>query len=180
MEHLGLEKSSLDESLQAKPKTKSDAKLHRVPLWVEPWEEPLLTKKDTASQSKLLKKYGGLKFYDDGLYTISSDTIKFYKGKNCLVAMGENYNPDDDSTWILMDINSDLHGVLFDYIRRGNEPIPNKKLEARPEDLDSKDEWNNWLPTSPDKKSKKRKAQPTTSSSPRKSPRKKAQKKTKK
>ena len=195
MEHLGLNKFALDESLQVKDEPEIPPPTRRaICLWVEKWEKPLLNKNDPESHAKLLEKYGGMVFMEeDELFTISSETIKFYKGKNCLVAKKNNYDPDDKETFEWMEINKDLFGLFHDYIRRGNENVADVKLQALPEDVDANTEWIGWLPNSP-KKTKKRKPQeaspeakkakktksqqsPPAKSSPRKSPRKKTQKK---
>jgi hypothetical protein len=176
MDHLGLDKFALATSLQVKDEALEEPvqKKKQFQCYVENWEMPLITKNNPESQAKLLTKYGGMLFVDDGVFTINSERMEFYKGRNCLVAMRENYDPDDSDTYEVMEINKDLFGLFYTYIRQENPNLLNVKLHAHPDNIDAKSEWRSWLPDSPDKKSKK------TRQSPRKSPRKKNPKKGKK
>ena len=140
-------------------------------LFLEAWEKPLLTKDDVESQEKLLTKYGGLLVSDgEELFTLKSDKMNFYKGRNCLIAVREGYEYDPDNpdpkSYENMEINHDLFGLLYTSIK--GKRLKKVSYYVSPEDVDEAKEWK-WKNNSPNKKQKKPKPiQKPTRQSPRK------------
>jgi hypothetical protein len=92
--------------------------------YLETWEPGCIMKETLQHKRRLLTKYGGLVFTDgDDRFTISSSDITFQispkkeGGKRyCLHCLWDSYDPDDgdfDNDYDLMDIDNDLHGVLW-------------------------------------------------------------------
>jgi hypothetical protein len=99
---------------------------------------------------RLLKKYGGMEFNENGHCRIDKDKMNFMtkggdRGFKAL-ACRPNYNPHepDEDDYDNMIINLDLLGLIYTYYMEN--PDPKIRIITKPEDIDPNKEWNSWLP----------------------------------
>ena len=100
--------------------------------WLEDWEEVAVKKMDPVSQAQLLKKYGGLIWWDPDskkMFKNAEDKLHWQKKTRrkddntygyCVLAYREDYNEDDMATYDYMAIEKGcmLHTQLYNYYKK--------------------------------------------------------------
>jgi hypothetical protein len=115
--------------LQAEIEERGSTKPKRIlNCWFEDWEIEATQKKDRVNEAKLLKKYGGLKWYDEDSEKIcrsDNDKLHWNRGKKkdrgySVIAYNEDYDEHDPDCednvepWAIC-LASALHECLMDY-----------------------------------------------------------------
>ena len=146
MDHMGLDKFGLSRTDFMIDLT--EARVFKC--YKEDWEDDCIATEDLANMIKLLKKYGGIKFDEGGLFTIDKDKMNFktkggHRGFKVLGCrpLYNKHDPDDDHFDNFI-IDGDLYGLIYSYYKA--HPDPKIQIETRPEDLAANGEWNNWEP----------------------------------
>jgi hypothetical protein len=147
MEHLGLDKFGMtNQSFRIDPNL-----VREFHCYAEDWEEECIRNNNIPNMMKLLKKYGGMQFDEEGKHTIDKNKMNFTTkgGDKGFKALGckPSYNPHaiDDDDFDNFVINSDLHGLIYTYYMEN--PDPKIKIITKPEHIDpTTKEWNNWVP----------------------------------
>ena len=127
---LGLSKFGIDEQSLEALLVSQEARV--VKCWMEEWEEDCINAntRDKVKEERILKKYGALKFRDGRQdFTISSKKVYVTKvgcaNKRYVVhGMKETYDPLDvcDGDFENFHINTDLHGLLYEYYYHNPDP----------------------------------------------------------
>lgn len=121
--------------------------------WTEDWELDILNNPDIEHQARLLTKYAGLVFEDDGMYTVHNTLMYFQKrrGNSSWHVYGctPDYNPNElhPDDYDYFEINDDFHGVVFEHYRKN----PDAKVRCVVPDgaLADDGSWNNWMAKPP-------------------------------
>jgi hypothetical protein len=121
--------------LQAKIEERGSTKPKRIlNCWFEDWEIEATVKKDPVNEARLIKKYGGLMWYDeDSKKMCGSDNDKLHwnRGKKkdrwySVIAYNEDYDEHDPDCeehvepWAICR-SSSLHECLRDYFDKHSE-----------------------------------------------------------
>jgi hypothetical protein len=147
MDHLGLDKFGLTkDTFRIDPN-----EVRMFNCFMEDWEEECIETDDLANKLKLLKKYAGLKFDEDGVFRIDKDKMNFmnkggnrgFKALACRPTY-DKHDPDEND-YDNMIINADLHGLIYSYYK--DKPDPKIRIVTKPEHIDPvTKEWMNWIP----------------------------------
>ena len=112
--------------------------------------EKCIRKDDIVDRNHLLKKYGGLQFFDEendnDVITISDTEMVFTskRGKQRgwkLVGYAPEYDPNNvrDEDWDHWPINHHLMGYICEYYKENNSP--RVFVETNPKSLDKDGDW---------------------------------------
>jgi Protein of unknown function (DUF 659) len=116
--------------------------------YMEDWEASAIKDKDPLASVKLVGKYGGI-FYLEGnvRYRIHLIKMNFIKDKEnkkkCWHVLGctDSYDPDvnDEETFDNMEINNDLHGLIYTYYHEANDKTV--EMVVAPGTVDEMGKW---------------------------------------
>ena len=119
--------------------------------WTEDWEDECIHTRDIEKEARLLKKYGGLQFDEEGvIFTISTKKMSFIKKRGnhryCALGCKPDYNSESEyeEAYENMEINDDLHGLIYDYYKE--HPDPAIRIITHEGSVDEHGNWINWLP----------------------------------
>jgi hypothetical protein len=104
-----------------------------VRAWIEDWESEAIKKRDPVHEAKLLRKYGGLAWFDpDTKMMFTADSTRLYwqkktKGQSsgyCIYGVREDYDPSDPDNedtwepWALQEGDCLLHELIVEWYKK--------------------------------------------------------------